>query len=758
MFASIQLVRDDGPGGTGEVRRILDVLARLRPSGIAWGIDYTLSPSDVLIEETLNEEWVLDEPVQMRIEVHDMHPIVATHGSTNTFRNMYVVHNRNGAALDIACGSQYDRVNIGVAHNDTVLQYSHENTVIGVEYNVKVHISQGLSTKRTVQLTHRAMSGAVPGASASVEFVHVDIAFAHASVAYGIMHDPSRTDDPYGGTYFVPVDLPGRMSKNVFMREFSCPDPFDAAAAIRAAQDVVRPTPDSSPYDQLSAYRSTAAQEAMVRPLGCTRCGQTDSSIALCCTDNSILEIRIQLDAVDTFHLVRLFGQPHITDSGVLPLSPGDTSIIIFVDVANRGTIEGIFEVRPTLCCITRDGSSGTREYDCDALEIGHGAIRLPVTPGQSARARFYATAELVIGVDGYCDFDLLQHGNVELTHRVSFDTAMDEYIQALAEFEKIGVGPRGPECTPPATLVVSFGRELCQSPCTADQVVDAGICRPVDCVSKYAGSRNIYNVQTDMCEPTAVCDPEREDFDAPTNRCVVKRAEEDEEDEEDEDEDEDEDAAASPEPPPPPSSVPDPGWDDESPFADVPPEGLAPPSAMCGPHGSPSADGLRCECNPGWTNVPPAGETADSLECLFLDNGDYTQTPERNMQQASGGASQSIMAYAVLALILLCCCALPACCILHRRRRRRREAERNGIEMDGLADDDDDDYNYNSDDDEAAFLDDDDNAFAVDDWSDDDAWAVTSGDAPGGIPARPADIAASRVSLRTLSKHSHAG
>ncbi len=145
--------------------------------------------------------------------------------------------------------------------------------------------------------------------------------------------------------------------------------------------------------------------------------------------------------------------------------------------------------------------------------------------PSSTFRFKFPVQASAVLKKTGYCDFTISQHGTVSTTARATFDAT--NYVSGTPIDRKSYLNTHKIEtstCLPPNIVVTTGNRKYCQQACPTDDTKfdpNTKICAPVDCVSKYQGYRNFFNVMSNMCEATKKCST-TETYDSLHNACIA--------------------------------------------------------------------------------------------------------------------------------------------------------------------------------------------------------------------------------------------
>jgi hypothetical protein len=347
-----------------------------------------------------------------------------------------------------------------------------------MNYNMIVSATQG-TTSENIILTPQYPSGRLPGIQASLQFTVLNQQYFQTFDFENVVVPTNQISD---GVLVPKIYFPPSISKtnifnmqNVdFVTNKNCQLPLGYLVSIGGG----------TIYNQMSAFQTKVSDR-----IQCLFDSPTSSILPATasyrCTNIGTMTILLELDTGDTtIKLNRLYGDPFVTNSGMLPFSILDTQAIIFLDIMNKGLVEGVFQVSPKRCCL------GT---DCTRLQIQQ-AISLFVASMNTQRFSFFVMSSQVLNQKGFCDFEIFQHGNLSLTAKVVFE---DMYTGVL----------------PPGTNPGS-------SSCTYDQYFTTS-CIFVDCVAKYLGKRSFPNVQTGYCESTPTCIAWKEVYDPLNNICI---------------------------------------------------------------------------------------------------------------------------------------------------------------------------------------------------------------------------------------------
>lgn len=255
--------------------------------------------------------------------------------------------------------------------------------------------------------------------------------------------------------------------------------------------------------------------------------------------------------ATSAYTLVRVYAEPIVTDKGIYVIAPSQTptspdsatsltpslvsateeSFNAFIYVSNTARVAGAVTVKPWRCCYSPIDSSGNIVNGSIVMSC---ASLFTDTITSSVNASGVQKFEFKVpyipyGQSGRCDFNLSADQNPD-TNVVSMGfeilpkaSATPSGSQAPTTTVTVGDGS-ATVCVPPNVKISSA--PYCKSPCEIDQswlntTLDAylsanpsasntavaastgGICVAVDCITKYKGSRNIYNPLTGLCTTT---------------------------------------------------------------------------------------------------------------------------------------------------------------------------------------------------------------------------------------------------------------
>jgi hypothetical protein len=220
------------------------------------------------------------------------------------------------------------------------------------------------------------------------------------------------------------------------------------------------------------------------------------------CAVSKSARVLLELYA-SSFQIVRLYGIPQVLSSGALMVMPTDTQLTLFVDVTNVGNHQGVFQFQINSCCV--------RGFTCTTLNLiqfqtlaQFGTFRYSFKL-QTPNGRLY-------GISGSCDLTVMQLGEISLQTNFVFNstTAPPVVAQASIIGNSIATAMSNPAstCPLPNRLQRSGNTLYCLAPCTVDQILDTNtnICRPVDCVTKYSGQRNVFNAAVFLCQAKPIC------------------------------------------------------------------------------------------------------------------------------------------------------------------------------------------------------------------------------------------------------------
>jgi hypothetical protein len=293
-------------------------------------------------------------------------------------------------------------------------------------------------------------------------------------------------------------------------------------------------------------------------------------------------------------------------------LRASPASPVLFVDVLNQGTLSDTFEMRPRLCCL----SGGA----CAAL-LGGTSVFIGIRPGLSARFTFPLLAE----GRGYCDLDVLEHADLQLSHRVSFAIALATPPPGTAAGGNFTRLDASPEPTFAAQMLCGVGEELqltgngsstCLPSCGTGMTFDRDrqFCRAIDC-SAY-GPLAFYNASSGACQPCLLAS------------CLAAQ-----------------------------------------PLLSAHNSSL---SARCGPHGNWSVSGSTCVCAAGWTSAPQQSELAYRFCSVQLEQRPDTLQPVNPQGSATGLSLRTVLLLSLGGAALLVLLVATAC-LAYRCRHRLR-------------------------------------------------------------------------------------
>lgn len=197
---------------------------------------------------------------------------------------------------------------------------------------------------------------------------------------------------------------------------------------------------------------------------------------------------------------------------------------------------------------------------------------------------------------------------------------------------------------------------------CTIDETTNTdGSCTPVDCRTKYAGERNVWDTAQRLCVAAAECEAD-EIYEPDTNTCTL---------------------ASSPDEnytsPLPPTD--DDGLDDDG--------GLGGSDTLdCGKHGHRSSDNTTCICDEGWytrtqqdafsmTYCDTTSSDAVSADTGTLDSNSTDDGTVAFSGAGGGRATLSTVAISGICIFAALICTAAGCCAFQLRRKRRARHKR---------------------------------------------------------------------------------
>jgi hypothetical protein len=107
-----------------------------------------------------------------------------------------------------------------------------------------------------------------------------------------------------------------------------------------------------------------------------------------------------------------------------------------------------------------------------------------------------------IVNKSGYCDFDIVQDGKIEINHRVFVSNTVINETSFKQSCEE---------------------NYSCNNPCTYDQEYISSKCQFINCKAKYNGIRNFTNNRTGFCESIQVCNSLYQTYDSLENKCIFQ-------------------------------------------------------------------------------------------------------------------------------------------------------------------------------------------------------------------------------------------
>lgn len=353
------------------------------------------------------------------------------------------------------------------------------------------------------------------------------------------------------------------------------------------------------------------------------------ASLTIDSTDYTLIRVYADPEITNTGTFLSI-GTPSTSDSVVVAESPAalsgaqsdGNSFNVYVDVANKGRVDGLVTMAPIKCCTSPIGPDGviltSATYNgtmsCSQWFIASTTATLS---SGGAQRLIVSMPYIPYGQSGFCSFNITATGNPD-----SIYTEVGVLIYPL----ETSPTPTSPNSAPPSTCSASSPDPgNCISPCKLDQMwknttaaeyisitpayapssstssdpstapenivslKDGTICVPVDCITKYKGSRNVYDPSTGLCKP----------YGSTTTPIAP---------------------SASPDlvivtPIGPPSSSP------TAPISNVSPSIS---TQSCGAHGKWNSFTGMCDCDNGWITAP--GQLAENYEfCNAVGSNDLS-------------------------------------------------------------------------------------------------------------------------------------
>lgn len=194
-----------------------------------------------------------------------------------------------------------------------------------------------------------------------------------------------------------------------------------------------------------------------------------------------------------------------------------------YVDLKNEGDFAGYVKLLPWRCCYSTVDSdnalNSTSTPSCSSWIIST-TVGASIDSQQTKRLNFQVSSvpnipTIPYGYSGYCSFNMS-------TSRTNFISTIDigfsipaksssssapasSAINSNLSLDRTLVIDNGAltSCSTPFETVSSF--PFCRPLCTLDQTLSAsGSCNPVDCASKYLGTRDEYNSTQGLCKMNA--------------------------------------------------------------------------------------------------------------------------------------------------------------------------------------------------------------------------------------------------------------
>ncbi|KAF0982415.1 hypothetical protein FDP41_011345 [Naegleria fowleri] len=314
------------------------------------------------------------------------------------------------------------------------------------------------------------------------------------------------------------------ISPSTYIRNVKCSDKIGLLTSVSG----------SSPMDQFEKFRKDTISTA----IGCTFSPSSSTTSSNTAFPSSTLRrsypytcqkivtsqivLRIPTDGSGV-KIIRLFGNPVITKSGVNEIKHGDRNLEMFLDVFNNADSSGNFDVIPNACCVSSVTSTpNLPKWDCHSVMFSHG-ISQTVESYKVYRFIFSMLLDQVVNKFGYCTFSVMQYGKVDLIHSMNFTT-----LNISSNSIETDIPAVHDDCVPPyGKKIFGVGNKvLCITECPSQDLVYDSVklmCKPVNCKLKYNATRNYFNPETQLCEVVKTCLEWKENYNAITNTCELK-------------------------------------------------------------------------------------------------------------------------------------------------------------------------------------------------------------------------------------------
>lgn len=441
-------------------------------------IQFTLD-GDTQMTDKDGRKWAPASPVTVQIKrQHTRYVFELTPASS--FLNAYqkqtampgLLFPPGDTATEKYCVGKSGVVKNELEHNSTAYNsYDVQNGRI--QFQLDVQAKQG-STVRTVSLSQSKNSDTLPGISATIA---MDVSLPAIITGHRQVVEQSAEAILSQGfivesSFFSPSKLTNSLGikKEDWASAFTCSQSYGYLVQVNGHMynqvgsfvnnRLVDMLPDCTFDVTQSAYASTSSYPRL----------------SYLCQGIATTIIVLELSAgASTFKLKKLFGEPMILESGVLPFTTSETSAYLYVDIMNKGDSSGSFSVQVTQCCVKPQSEVA---HNCDAFPLPD-SVSATVEAISTSRFRILLPALPVTNKVGYCDVRVMQHGREELVSRIGFDTTKFYQTKEIDDEN---------QCHSPNIAYVHNGKQYCRPPCaTTDQEFDQvkKACVPIDCHSK---------------------------------------------------------------------------------------------------------------------------------------------------------------------------------------------------------------------------------------------------------------------------------
>eukprot|EP01080_Neovahlkampfia_damariscottae_P003696 gene3696-6510_t len=456
-----------------------------------FSFQYSLNSKDDIIKDQNNHKWLPQIPITLNFKREDIY----THyplEKVNSFRNIF----ENSETFRINC-IQFNDVNKKCCPKNTF-----ESTIHFIDYNtteyeyfqikqpyidfkMNIKATQG-DVEKYMILNPTKKQDTISGMKSEIQFT-IDNLVQFSSYEYLVFEkDKMTTDLLIPKIFFSPTVSKTNifnMKNEDFLNEKNCNLPIGYLVEIS----------NGSPYNQLSSFKKKMKYYLQC-PLNETRSSISEyPNLVFKCDDVGLLTLIVELTVDnDNFKLIKMIGIPKILDSGILPYLYNEIYVIIFIDIMNIGDNGGNFEIQPKICCI---------KSNCDILKLSRSKFKF-IDSITTERISFYVSSEKILNKEGYCDFDIVQDGKIEISHRVILNNKA-------------------------TTTTTTTNQNNCSydciddNPCTYDQEYISSKCYFVNCEIKYKGYRNYSNSNTGYCESIQICDLNSQSYDSIQNKCI---------------------------------------------------------------------------------------------------------------------------------------------------------------------------------------------------------------------------------------------